>query len=117
MIPLKLETLLQGRVVEQDRVEYKKGWNPSDIIHTICAFANDFTNTNGGYIVVGIDERNGRPVLPPTGLDEDKLDDIQKELFQYCNLIDPRYIPQPEVVRYQGKWGSSRICARPIVEL
>ena len=32
MIPLKLETLLQGRVVEQDRVEYKKGWNPSDTI-------------------------------------------------------------------------------------
>ncbi len=104
MIPLKLETLLHGRVVEQDRVEYKKGWNPSDIIHTICAFANDFTNTNGGYIVIGIDERNGRPMLPPVGLDEDKLDDIQKELFQYCNLIAPRYIPQPEVVRYQGKW-------------
>ena len=104
MIPLKIETLLQGRVVEQDRVEYKKGWNPSDIIHTICAFANDFTNTNGGYIVIGIEEQNGRPVLPPVGIDEDRLDDIQKELFQYCNLIDPRYIPQPEVVKYQGKW-------------
>lgn len=27
MIPLKIETLLEGRVVEHDRVEYKTGWN------------------------------------------------------------------------------------------
>ena len=32
MIPLKIETLLKGRVVEHDRVEYKTGWNPNDII-------------------------------------------------------------------------------------
>lgn len=37
MIPLKIETLLEGRVVEHDRVEYKTGWNPNDIIHSICA--------------------------------------------------------------------------------
>ena len=53
MIPLKIETLLKGRVVEHDRVEYKTGWNPNDIIHSICAFANDYDNTNGGYIVIG----------------------------------------------------------------
>jgi ATP-dependent DNA helicase RecG len=104
VIPLKLETLLDDRVVEHDRVEYKRGWNPSDIIHTICAYANDFTNTNGGYIVIGIDEKYGRPVLPPIGIDEDKLDEVQKELFEYCNLIEPRYLPQPEIVEYQGKW-------------
>ena len=39
MIPLKIETLLEGRVVEHDRVEYKNGWNPDPIIHSICAFA------------------------------------------------------------------------------
>ena len=38
MIPLKIETLLEGRVVEHDRVEYKTGWNPNDIIHPICAW-------------------------------------------------------------------------------
>ena len=47
MIPLKIETLLEGQVVEQNRVEYKEGWNPGDIIHTICAFANDYDNVNG----------------------------------------------------------------------
>ena len=40
MIPLKLETLLQDRVVESDRVEYKRGWNPSEVITSICAYAN-----------------------------------------------------------------------------
>ncbi len=44
MIPIKTETLLEGRVVEHDRVEYKSGWNPNDIIHSICALANDNKN-------------------------------------------------------------------------
>jgi ATP-dependent DNA helicase RecG len=43
--------------------------------------------------VVGIEEKYGRPLLPPAGLDENQLDTIQQELFQYCNLITPRYIP------------------------
>ena len=103
MIPLKLETLLAGRVVEHDRVEYKRGWNPSEVISTVCAYANDFNNTNGGYIVIGIEEKYGRPVLPPVGIDENVLDKIQQELFQYCNFIMPRYIPHTEIVRYQGK--------------
>ena len=68
MIPLKLETLLAGRTVEQNRVEYKEGWNPNDIIHTICAFANDLHNVNGGYLVIGIRAEDGIPVLPPKGL-------------------------------------------------
>ena len=103
MIPLKLETLLQDRVVESDRVEYKRGFNPSDIITTICAYANDFSNSNGGYVVIGIEEKYGRPLLPPYGVKEDDLDKIQQELFRYCNFIAPRYIPQTEVVRHQGK--------------
>ena len=65
MIPLKLETLLEGQVVERNRVEYKEGWNPNDIIHTICAFANDYNNINGGYLVIGVAANDGIPVLPP----------------------------------------------------
>jgi ATP-dependent DNA helicase RecG len=103
MIPLKLETLLDGRVVEQDRVEYKRGWNPTDTIHAICAYANDFPNMNGGYIVIGIESDNGRPLLPPLGIGGNDLDRIQNELFQYCNLIEPRYLPQLEIVEYKGK--------------
>ena len=43
-IPISIESLLDGNMVEQTRVEYKAGWNPKDIIHTLCAFVNDFSN-------------------------------------------------------------------------
>ena len=39
MIPIKIETLLEGRKIERDRIEYKEGFNPSDIVHTVCAYA------------------------------------------------------------------------------
>ena len=87
MIPLKIETLLEGRVVEHDRVEYKTGWNPNDIIHSICAFANDYDNTNGGYIVIGVKESNGMPVFPLEGVPKEKLDSIQQEIFQRMVLF------------------------------
>ena len=103
MIPLKIETLLEGRVVESDRVEYKRGWNPNETIQTICAYANDWSNTNGGYIVIGIAEENGQPVLPPEGLPVNTLDKIQQELIQYSNRITPGYTPKIEIVEYQGK--------------
>lgn len=102
MIPLKIETLLEGQVVEKNRVEYKAGWNPSDIIHTICAFANDLDNVNGGYLVIGVAENEGIPILPPIGIKPELLDMIQQEIFQYCNRIEPRYIPTIEVVEYPG---------------
>jgi len=102
MIPLKLETLLEGRVVEHDRVEYKSGWNPSETIHTICAFANDYANVNGGYFVIGADAVDGIPILPPQGIPKENLDRIQQEVFQYCNAIVPRYIPKMEVVNYRN---------------
>ena len=60
MIPLQLDVLLSGRVVEQNRVEYKEGWNPDAIYRSICAFANDFEDTGGGYIIVGVKEEHGR---------------------------------------------------------
>lgn len=90
MIPIKLETIFAGRTVESDRVEYKSGWNPNDIMQTICAFANDFHNYDGGYIVIGVEEDNGRPILPPKGIKNELLDYIQKELFQfYLKLFKP----------------------------
>lgn len=103
MIPLKIETLLEGRVVEHDRVEYKTGWNPNDIIHSICAFANDYDNINGGYIVIGVKEKNGMPVFPLVGVPKEELDSIQQEIFQYCNQIVPRYIPKIEIVDYKDE--------------
>jgi len=64
-LPININDLLHGHYVEWERLEFKRGWNPEPILHTLCAFANDFHNLGGGYIFVGVAERNGRPVLPP----------------------------------------------------
>ena len=79
-LPVNTQDLLNKRKVESSRIEFKKGWNPVSIYHTICAFANDIHNWGGGYIVVGVEEENGIPVLPPIGVDLKRIDGIQKEL-------------------------------------
>ena len=42
--PINLNDLLRQRTVEGECIEYKTGWNPDAIIHTLCAYANDFEN-------------------------------------------------------------------------
>lgn len=44
-LPINIEQLLDATVIESVRIEYKEGWNPDAIYRTICAFANDFDNT------------------------------------------------------------------------
>ena len=64
-LEMDVEDLLNKRKLESDRIEFKTGWNPDDIYHSVCAFANDYNNDGGGYIVVGVEEENGvakRPV-------------------------------------------------------
>lgn len=46
--------------------------------------------------------KEGIPILPPKGIAKERLDSIQQEIFQYCNLIEPRYIPMIEVLDYQN---------------
>jgi ATP-dependent DNA helicase RecG len=68
-LPLNLDDLLRQRTVEGERIEYKAGWNPDPVIRTLCAFANDFENLGGGYVVIGQDcDESGRPIFPPAGL-------------------------------------------------
>lgn len=76
--------------------------NPEPILHTICAFANDIDNWGGGYIVIGVAEEKGMPRYPVQGLDKGSMDRINKELFQKCNLIEPRYVPVVEQTNYEG---------------
>lgn len=102
-IPINIQDLLSNRAVEWERVEFKAGWNPVAILHTICAFANDFNNWGGGYIVVGVGEQDGRPVLPPQGVSPEEIDRVQKELVNLCNRIRLPYFPQAQSVDCRGK--------------
>lgn len=93
-LPLDLRALLRGEAVEWERLEFKAGWNPLDVLHTLCAFANDFHNLGGGYLVLGVAEQDGRPRLPPAGLDPATLDAIQKELLNLGHhALQPPYHP------------------------
>ena len=101
-IPVNIEELINQRIIESTRIEYKADWNPNPIIHTICAFANDIDNLGGGYIIVGVEEENGLPKFPIKGIRKDKIDGILKELVGYCHCIEPLYNPVVEAVEYNG---------------
>lgn len=102
-IPTNIKTLISGDVVEWARIEFKETWDPAASLKTVCAFANDLDNWGGGYIVVGVEEENGRPVYPLKGVPVDKIDAYQKNILAKCKLIRPAYMPIIEVVDYQDK--------------
>lgn len=51
-LEVDVEDLLNKRKLESDRIEFKTGWNPDDIYHSVCAYANDYNNDGGGYILL-----------------------------------------------------------------
>src|SRR5471030_3092409 len=102
-LPISISDLLRRTVVESDRLEFKASWNPEAVLHTICAFANDFNNFGGGYIIIGIEEKEGNPVLPPLGIKAAQIDKVQKELVRICSFLKPVYTPIVAVETYQGK--------------
>jgi ATP-dependent DNA helicase RecG len=92
-LPININELLHGNTIEWDRIELKKGWNPEDIIHSLCAYANDINNWDGGYIIIGVEEENGKALLPPFGLKPEQIDSFQKKLIELSHKISPSYIP------------------------
>ncbi|MGE5429755.1 MAG: RNA-binding domain-containing protein [Syntrophomonadaceae bacterium] len=102
-LPINIDKLISGETVEWERIEFKEGWNPQSVLHSICAFANDFNNWGGGYIILGIASEKGMPILPPVGLEANLIDSIQLELNQLCRRILPNYFPLVEPVDFRGK--------------
>lgn len=104
ILPINLQELLHLSGVESARVEFKASWNEThtgvQVLRTICAFANDFQNLNGGYILIGVGEKDGKADLPPKDLTETELEAAQKWIRGRCNTIDPVYQPvlSPEKV-------------------
>ncbi len=101
-IPVNIEELINKRIVESARIEFKSDFNPNEIIHSVCAFANDIDNLGGGYIIVGVEEKDGSPVFPVKGIEQGRIDGILKELVGYCHCIEPLYNPVAEPVLFQG---------------
>ena len=100
-IPVNIEDLVNRRVVESTRIEFKSDFNPNPIIHSICAFANDIDNLGGGYIIIGVEEQDGSPVFPVKGIEQSRIDGILKELVGFCHCIEPLYNPVVEPVLFR----------------
>lgn len=92
-LPINLNDLLRQHTVEGERIEYKTGWNPDSIIRTVCAFANDFENLGGGYVVIGQDcDANGQ------GLTPSKEPPAHRWHFPAASHTIPPYIIQRECI-------------------
>lgn len=106
ILPVNLDDLLHRRSVESARVEFKASWNEgptgNQVLRTLCAFANDHQNLNGGYVVIGVEEKGGGAVLPPAGLRPNELDRAQKWLRGRCKAMDPSYVPLLSPERVEG---------------
>ena len=103
-LPINIDDLLRQRAIEGERIEYKAGWNPQSVLHAICAFANDFHNLGGGYVVLGVEEQNGRPILPPRGINLDAIDSIHNELLNLGHsAIQPQYHPLAATYNVDGQ--------------
>lgn len=104
-LAININDLLNKQKIESNRIEFKKGWNPASIYHSVCAFANDFDDLGGGYIVVGVDtdEATGVAIRPVEGIPTEKIDSILQEMVGYNNKISPYYMPRTSVEEVDGK--------------
>jgi len=107
ILPTNVDDLLHRRSVESQRTEFKATWDERvtgpQVLKTICAFANDFQNLNGGYIVIGIEEQDGQGIFPPRGLSPMQLDAAQKWIRGHCNRLEPPYPPILSPERVHGR--------------
>ena len=79
-VPTNIKTLLSGNVVEWARIEFKETWDAEASLKTICAFANDIDNWGGGYLVIGVKEKDGRPE-ELIGVSPEKIDGYLKDML------------------------------------
>ena len=104
ILSVNLDDLLHQRSVESARVEFKASWNEQttgwQVLKTVCAFANDHQNLNGGYVVLGVAEQGGQAVLPPAGLGAEDMERAENWLRGKCRAMNPPYDPifSPELV-------------------
>ena len=102
---VNIEDLLSARTVESDRIEFKEGWNPDAVYRSICAFANDFDNLGGGYILIGAAENTltKTAARPVKGVSTNLIGTIQQEMIGCNNLLKPYYAPRLFVEEVDGK--------------
>lgn len=114
-LPINIEDLLNKRKVESNRIEFKTGWNPDKIYHTICAFATDLENTGGGYILVGVEQdENGIAKRPVKGVPLEAIDGILQDMVGYDSKISSSNL---RTVSYNTKVSIEEVDGKPILAI
>lgn len=106
-LAVNIHALLYQRGVETLRVEYKARWDDycgAAALRTICAFANDLANVNGGYVIFGVEEQGGVPTLPPVGIPENEVEQVQRMIRGTVARIHPSYTPTIVPEKIDGAW-------------
>lgn len=101
-IPINVDSLLTGGVIENARIELKETWDAAASLKTICAFANDIDNWGGGYLIVGVHE-NADGTRDIVGVSPATIDDMLKDMLNKCKRISPDYMPIVDVAEFEGK--------------
>ena len=89
-----------GNDTQQYEVKEAKGALPKSIVETLSAFSN----AQGGFIILGISEKNG--FMPVEGFDARKMQDA---LSSACEKLTPVVRPDIQVLPFEGKLV---LCAR-----
>ena len=97
-VPLDIQKIIDERTPESSVIEYMRGFNPSLLVRKVCSFANDIEDNGGGYIIIGVGEKEGRPEVPVRGLMQCEIGKILRELPRLCDSIEPFYEPVVESV-------------------
>lgn len=104
-LQISIEDLLNKRKVERYKIEFKKGWTPADIYHSICAL-HDFDNLWGCYVLVDAEENEygivKRPIL---GINIKTVDGFLKQMIGFNNMFAPFYLPRPSVEEEYANYG------------
>ena len=85
-------------VRESEQVEWKENVaDPDDVAETLSAFANDWSNLGGGYVVCGAKEEkdeHGFPLIAIVGLSASRLKEVEGKVLTACrDRVSPSIAP------------------------
>lgn len=89
---------------ESEQVEWKEGVaDIDDVVRTIVAFANDWSNLGGGYVVCGareLKDEGGFQRISLVGITADRLKEIEGKVLEKCrSKVDPSLAPVVEELK------------------
>ena len=106
---INIKDLLNVHRVEKQTVEFKSSWNKGgtswQVLHSICAFGNDFLNDDGGYIIIGVEDKPSEDgQVQVCGVPAGDVDKIRNEIIGQCKgNIKPEYAPIVSAELYDEK--------------